>query len=373
MISTTLTRAAMRRVQTCFAIAKGTLGLLGLLLASTVGAAAQDKAMTLDGDALLMTTMGSTFVKGADDVKDKPGDTDLDGDLIENSLRFNFDAKGDPSTIRVWRDASVSFNGNHSIAYQLRDPGAPGRVCPGATNKAMHQLYTWKDRHPIYPRLVAQDPNRFQCGAGRALKCNDEYQPVGERRFVSFSVFVPGPELYVAPPQKAKRSLIYQLWQGSPYSPALAGMLEDGDDEVVNLRFYIRNDRTTGRSACQNGRWSDPSLQIHTGPIPLRRNVWHRFTIMTEPRHIGSDRDGLVKVWKVSNRTMKTELVVDWRGRYGFDRTVANLRGRKPNHRFQAMLGLYRERQKTQQRIFFDAIYVGKTFQSVRPDIASAL
>ncbi|MCI4660369.1 MAG: heparin lyase I family protein [Neomegalonema sp.] len=345
---------------------------IAAILAATASALSA-KSITLDDGAYLMTTPDASFVDGADNVADQPEDTDLDGDLIEGGMRFNFDAKGDPGTIRIWKDGQVSFNGSHSLAYEVRDPGATGETCPGATNKLMHQIYGGLHRNPIYPVLVSQDPETNACGPRRAVKCTQEFQRFGERRFFSFSIFIPPEPYYIAPLLEAKRSIIYQLWQGSPFSPAIAGVLESGDEASVHLRFVIRNDATGGASACSAQGWNDPSIPLHAEPIKLQRNVWNRLTIMTLPHHMGESSQGQIKIWKVSQATLKNEPVVDWQGQFGFDPATARLRGRAPMPFFQVMIGIYRERQATRQRLYFDAIYEGERYIDVKPNLIDAL
>jgi hypothetical protein len=191
-----------------------------------------------------------------------------------------------------------------------------------------------------------------------------------ETRYYAFSLRLP-PEF--GAPGPGERFIIWQLWQGSPYSPPVR--LEIGPGDV--LRLGLRNDETGGKSEPVLGPETDlreiDRDPRQSGVQALERDVWHRIVVGVLPRHAKMAAHGVVKVWLDDLDPKRPLVTIDdtfigynpdgWAGTSSSQREADDER---PLPRFDTSFGVYRTRQLRTQALFFADVAVTSDFASAK-------
>jgi hypothetical protein len=273
-------------------------------------------------------------------------------------------ASGNADTIRTWLSPSVYFGSpstGHSIAYETL--AAATHITQ--TQKVMHQI---------------------------DQEGSEDWIPFNEKRYIGFAFRTAQDEAYAQAPQRSDEAghgstIVFQFWQGSPFSPPVAALLEDDGDRDgdgkgdLRMDFVIRNDSSP---SCP----SDNLLKnfIHIPGFAIKRGHWYKLIIMIIPRHNDTSGDGELKVWMADagyiadggsssnvNWNATPTLLIHWIGKIGYspelylychEKPGDPKRHRASNHMI-ASIGLYRNQQPTRMKVFFDQIRVSTTYRAV--------
>jgi hypothetical protein len=163
-------------------------------------------------------------------------------------------------------------------------------------------------------------------------------------------------------PEKDKEVIIFQLWQGSPFSPPLKVYIINKNAQFA-LQVSTKNDITGSNP-------SSPLIHINQ-EVSIEKNTWYRLVMKVVMRHNNMDKPGMVNLWLAQERN-PLEKISFWKGYLGYDpKRKGNYAGKtdvpNPNSSFQATIGVYRERQKKLIKIYFDNVKVAKYLSAAEP------
>jgi hypothetical protein len=286
--------------------------------------------------------------------------------LVDNGRRFPCAEKGDPETTRTWLSPNVYFGPNsegRSLAYEtLEIP-----LHKTNTQKVMHEIHRSGDQ-------TSEDVFRFN-----------------EKRYIGFAFRTAQDEPHAQAPQRVNsygkgETLVFQLWQGWPFSPPVSAVLEDDGDRDgdgkgdLRMVFVVRNDRWPPLP-CPG--YNLPQNTIRVGGFQIERGHWYKFVVMVIPRNTDHDGDGELRIWTADtgmyhdggsnsgvNWAAPLREIARWKGKIGYPQNFAPCRAgqtSKLNPHMIATVGLYRNYQPTRMKVFFDQIRVSTTYDAVEP------
>jgi len=248
-----------------------------------------------------------------------------DGSLTENGVTYPVIYKPVPQASWVrspWISPSQGYNSGHSIGMEIdaQDPTSSGQV-----DKVNHRLCSGNDSFAL-----TWGVKRY---TGFAL----------ELRSATFQIPQPGTKLMLA-----------QWWQGSPYGPPVRLEITSATTDAVSFEFWVLNNDTLGNP-------SATPIIIGGGTIPF--DAWTTFVVMLIPDYTGN---GQIKVWQNGNQ------IIYWTGKVGYDPSTIPYKNPpagtpNPNNSFDVFYGPYRDRQPTQQQVFYDEIRFTDTYLEALP------
>lgn len=259
------------------------------------------------------------------------------GTVVDGPHRLTYDGQGHAGPPRTELSSTLVCGGRKSLVYEI--PPSPEGEVPRKTDKAMH----WLDDR----------------GTGLFA--------FGQRRYVAFTIRIPS-DSFGADRPGTKGPIVWQLWQGAPFGPAVAARVTTTrDDRTATMTFTIKNDATTPYP-------SAPPLVA--GSILLAKDHCTRLAIMVEPHAADSPtgKQGHLVVWRYDAAAGRFQRALAWSGPIGYDpgnpkgfyRDRPGLkRPARPNRRFKMSIGLYRNRQATHHKMVFDDIVFARRLEGL--------
>lgn len=182
----------------------------------------------------------------------------------------------------------------------------------------------------------------------------------GERRYIGFAFKYEG-EL------PHREIIVFQLWQGSPFSPPFAAVLNQ-QDHKLHLKFEVRNQDTGSNPSAtplEIGRISD-----------FKPGSWYQFVLNVFPENDSmSHRPGNTTLELAAQGPGAPEFskVFSYHGKFGYSAGDSchysghcNM-AEKPNSTLDFKMGLYRHSDSTLAIARFDTVRLASTFEAARP------
>lgn len=270
------------------------------------------------------------FINNPFNITNSRVESHLDFYKKSNGLRYDFDLKDGLESKRTWFTESISCGSKRAIVYEINPTEKRG-----GTEKIMHKLFS------------------------RSLDNNIRF---GEERYIGFTFNIPSRHWSLLTPQEQaeiggmKGSLIFQLWQGTPYTPPFAAFIRQNESGETVLRVEVRGEDTYN---------SVKKVVAHE--FPIKFDVCNEIIMRVIPEY-DSD-DGILEMYLYDRADGVFYEEFKWTGKWGFDpenpQGLFSNRNARPNEQMQFIYGIYRRQQDTQQRIVFDEIRTGSSLSSV--------
>lgn len=224
----------------------------------------------------------------------------------------------------------------------------------------------YKDGHSIGIRVQKTIPNvSLGMSTDKAMwnlrdKDNGGNIKLGEK--VYFGLAFKIPENIKEIVSDGKSYMIFQIWQGSPFSPPLSLHLKNNKNkDYFNLEArYL------------------PSVNKHLfpqqilGSFRIKKGQWNE--IIIGARLSDQSGGGSFTVWRKNRKNVFIKKIhkSDFRTAYSpkekhrdYDKKSSKYYLKTPSSLFNATFGIYRRRQPHYLQIFFDDVRTGSTFKSV--------
>ncbi|MCW8128607.1 hypothetical protein [Microbulbifer halophilus] len=262
-------------------------------------------------------------------------------ELLDNGIYFETALKG-PSPEwspdhyrRAWLSPN-SYGYGASLAYEVRG-------CTDECDSSDSSIYMQKVNHHI----LYSDPN--------------EGLNFGERRHIGFA-------FRASQDQPIRDTIIFQLWQGSPHGPPLAGKLRtEGDGSLSLVLLALNNDTGSNPSASR----------IEVGKVEnLAIGTWYSVTISLFPEHTEMEhREGNTTVGFRYKRIDETYYhdAFAYHGKWGYIpgsscQYAGGCEKLGANNKIDFKIGIYRKAEDTTLQVRFDNIKLTKSLWQSKPE-----
>lgn len=267
--------------------------------------------------------------------------------LDEGSSNHLLHPKNVSSNMRIWLSNSNKYLGQSSLVYQVLPTN------PASTNPQNRQLLNngkWQDRDRIMHGVLSDQHARTYPLPVPATS--------GETSYLSFAVKFNDKIVK----QKNEPLMIYQLWQGSPYSPPISVYVnESKNDGQYKFTFMVR------RSADDNKSIEN----VVIGEFDVKQNQWNHVIIKIRPAY---QSGGIVKVFLAQNSDVKIQnknfrVAFEYRGKIGYNPNVAMNGSDYPNRFLSPSFGIYRALMPVKSTFIFNSIgFSDRSVYELLPD-----
>jgi Polysaccharide lyase len=169
-----------------------------------------------------------------------------------------------------------------------------------------------------------------------------------EKRYYGFAL-----KLDASMEQPTSACQIFQIWQGTPMSPALeVDLMPGGSGNTFNFRVWVRNNNTK----------ANPSAGILVYSGSIQRGSWNTFVLMVIMRSVDEGTNGEAKLW------LNGTQMFDWFGNAGYDDGIEYAGVQyTPNDAFDTFFGPYRACQQAIVNMYYDNVKNTTTYSEAIP------